>query len=245
MTRKVLIILGVLGILLFAVIVLHILFTFYSFTLFGLEEEQYKVLVSDAILVLAFGFALVPVFQVSQNTRKLRQEISDFLTEHGITINPVKKKGKDDLEWMLPHYQQAGHVTIFAGSFDWLGENKQMKQRIRQLAAEDHLKLDSYKSERQVEEAFQRKNEEAFFAELKKHFRFDTGLEGVTCTMIQKLGADWEFLYRSRADAENAFNVCYLSTTPRNIELLHILSQLTEAQHWGKPAGNPTQTKQG
>jgi len=205
--------------------------------MFGLEEEQYKVLVSDAILVLAFGFALVPLFQISQNTRKLRKEVSEFLAEHGITIKPVKKKGKDDLEWMLPHYQQAGHVTIFAGSFDWLGENKAMKERIHQLAAEDHLKLVSYKSEQQIEESFQRKRERAFFGELKKHFCFDSGLEGVTCTMIQKLGADWEFLYRSRADAENAFNVCYLSTTPRNIELLHILSQLTKAERWDTPAG--------
>ena len=47
--------------------------------------------------------------------------------------------------------------------------------------------------------------------------------------MIQKLGADWEFLYRSRADAENVFNVSYISTTPRNIELLNILFELTKA----------------
>lgn len=228
MTKKVAITLIVLGILLLVVIVLHVLSVFSSFTL-GLKEEQYKALVSDAVIVFAFAFALVPLFQVSQNTRKLRQDVKEFLAEHGITINPVKKQGKDDLEWMLPHYQQAGRVIIFAGSFDWLGDNEQMKQRICQLAAEDHLGLVSYRTKEQVEAAFQRKGEQELFRELEKHFGYESGLEGVTCTMIQKLGADWEFLYRSRADAENVFNVSYISTTPRNIELLNILSELTKA----------------
>lgn len=241
MTKKVVITLIILGILLLGVIVLHVLSIFCPFTLFGLKEEQYRILVADAILVLAFGFALVPLFQASQNTRKLRQDVKDFLVEHGIAIDPVKKKGKDDLEWMLPHYQQAGRVTIFAGSFDWLRDNKQMKQRIRQLATEDHLKLVSYKTKEQVEAAFQRKGEQDFFREIERHFGYESGLEGVTCTMIQNLGADWKFLYRS-ADVENAFNVCYLSTTPRNIELLHILSKLTIAGHWGK---RPVENEQG
>ena len=226
---KVVIIHIILGFLLFVVIVLHVLSIFSSSTLFGLKEDQYKALVSDAILVLAFGFALIPLFQVSMNTKKLRKEVAEFLAEHGITINPVKKKGKDDLEWMLPHYEQADRVIVCAGSFDWLGENEQMKERIRQLAAEEHLRLVSYRTKDQVEAAFQRKGETELFRELEKHFAYESGLEGVTCTMIQKLGADWEFLYRSRADAENVFNVSYISTTPRNIELLNILFELTKA----------------
>jgi predicted Zn-ribbon and HTH transcriptional regulator len=72
MRKKVVITLIVLGILLFGVIVLHVLSAFSSFTL-GLKEEQYKVLVSDAILVLAVVFVLAPLFQVSEKTKKLRQ----------------------------------------------------------------------------------------------------------------------------------------------------------------------------
>jgi len=125
MTKKVIILLIVLGILLFGVIALHVLSTFYSFTLFGLEEEQYKVLVSDAVIVFAFAFALVPLFQVSQNTKKLRQELKkaqeQFQKEHGIQSFPIQREGEDDLDWMLPHYQRGQRITIFAGAFDWLG----------------------------------------------------------------------------------------------------------------------------
>jgi hypothetical protein len=196
----------------------------------SLKPEQYTALIT--IITLAVGF-LIAIFGLLRRTGKLQEEVKstqkEFLAEHGITINPVKRKGKDDLEWMLPHYQQADRVIICAGSFDWLGDNKEMKERIRQLAAEDHLKLVSYKTKKQVEAAFQREGEQELFRELEKHFGYESGLEGVTCTMIQRLGADYEFLYRSRADAENAFNVSYISTTPRNIELLYILSELTKA----------------
>lgn len=75
MKRKVVITVLVLGILLFGVIMLHVLSAFSSFTL-GLKEEQYKVLVSDAILVLAVVFALAPLFQVSKKARKLRREVA-------------------------------------------------------------------------------------------------------------------------------------------------------------------------
>lgn len=198
----------------------------------NLPADKYLMLLSVMTLVVGFLITITPIFGVFRRTGKIREEIKntqkEFLAEHGITINPVKRKGKDDLEWMLPHYQQADRVIICAGSFDWLGDNKEMKKRIRQLAAEDHLKLVSYRTKEQVEAAFRRKGEQELFRELEKHFGYESGLEGVTCTMIQKLGADWEFLYRSRADAENVFNVSYISTTPRNIELLKILSELTK-----------------
>ncbi len=250
MTKKVIFTLIVLGILLFGVIVLHVLSILSSFTLFGLEEEQYKALVSDAILVLAFGFALVPLFQASQNTRKLGRELKDikeqFQKEHGIQSFPIQQKGEDDLEWMLPHYQQAGCVTIFAGSFDWLGDNEQIKQRIRQLATEDHLELVSYKTEGEVEEAFRAKNQVEMFQTLKGNFKFESKLKDVTCTFIQKSAVDWEFLYKSRADDKrNDFNVCVLSDTDRSRELLHVLSELTKAEHWGISAGDSSSAEQG
>ena len=119
MTRKVIILTIVLGSLLLVVIALHIFSIFSSFTLFGLKEEQYKTLVSDAIFVLAFAVALVPLIQASQNTGKLRQELKkareQFQKEHGIKSFPIEKEGEDDLDWMLPHYQKATRLTIFAG----------------------------------------------------------------------------------------------------------------------------------
>ena len=87
MTRKVVITLIALSALLVGVVVLHILSAFSSFSL-GLKEEQYKVLVSDAILALAIVFVLAPLFQVSKKVKnlqqvskmkKLRREVADVL----------------------------------------------------------------------------------------------------------------------------------------------------------------------
>ncbi len=203
--------------------------------LVNLPPDKYPMLISVMTLVVGFLITITPIFGVFRRTGKLRQTVEnaqkEFLDEHGITINPVQKKGRDDLEWMLPYYQQAGRITIFAGSFDWLGDNRQIKNRLRQLATEDNLRLVSYRTKEQVEAAFQRKGEQSFFRELQTNFSYESGLDGMTCTMIEKLGADWEFLYRSRAGPEtpSVFNVCYIGTTPRNIELLNILSKLTKA----------------
>jgi len=72
MRRKVLITLIAFSIILFGIILLQILSAFSSFTL-GLKEEQYKVLISDAILVLAIVLVLAPIFQVSEGIKKLQQ----------------------------------------------------------------------------------------------------------------------------------------------------------------------------
>lgn len=242
MTKKVIILLIVLGILLFGVIALHILSVFSSFTL-GLKEEQYKVLVSDAIFLLAFVIALIPLFQVWQNTRKLRQELKEareqFQKEHGIQSFPIKQPGVDDLEWMLPHYQKARRIAIFAGSFDWLADKPEMEKRILELGGEGKLDLVSYRSKEQVEEAFRTKNLQSLFQTLRDHFKFNSKLEDVTCTIVQKSATDWEFLYKSRPDdAGHAFNACVLSDTDRSRELLHILTKLGDAKHWGTHASN-------
>ncbi|MFZ2149402.1 MAG: hypothetical protein WAV28_19495 [Sedimentisphaerales bacterium] len=86
MKRKVII--ALLGILFFGVITLHALSVFSSFTI-GIKEEQYKVLVSDAILALAIVSVLAPLFQMSERvkklqraskkTRKLRREVAGVL----------------------------------------------------------------------------------------------------------------------------------------------------------------------
>lgn len=201
----------------------------------NLPPDKYPALISVMTLAVGFLITITPIFGVFRTTGKLRQEVKDaqqeFLAEHGITIKPVQKKGKDDLEWMVPYYQQGERITIFAGSFDWLGKNREIKERIRELAKEDNLRLVSYRTKEQVEAAFQRKGEQGLFRELQTHFSYESGLEGVTCTMIDKLGADWEFLYRSRAGPQttSVFNVCYIGTTPRNIELLNILSKFSKA----------------
>ncbi len=245
---KVVIIHIILGILLFVVIVLHALSIFSSCTLFGLKEEQYKVLVSDAIFMLAFGIALIPLIQASQNTRKLRQELKkaqeQFQKEQGIQSFPIEEKGKDDIKWMLPHYRTAEHVTIFAGSFDWLGQKKEMRDQIIKLAKEGNLELVSRRTKAEVDRSLEEDVE--LYETLSGHFHYESELNGVTCTMIKALGTQYKFLYRSSTtEPGKAFNARVFTNTEQSRELLHILSQLTKAEHWGKPAVDSSSTEQG
>ncbi len=251
MAKKFIILTIVLGVLLLVVVSLHVLSKFCPFTLLGLEEEQYEAIVMDAILLLAFGIALIPLIQALQNTRKLREELKkaqeQFQKEHGIQSFPIEKEGEDDLTWMLPHYQKARRITIFAGSFDWLADKPEMEKRILELAGEGKLDLVSYKSKEQVEEALRtKKNLQDLLEMLGDHFKFNSKLEEVKCTIVQKSATDWEFLHKSRPDdAGHAFNACVLGDTNRSRELLHILSQLGDAKHWGEAVGNSISAEQG
>ena len=250
MTKKIIILTIVLGSLLVVVIALHILSTFYSCTLFGLEEERYKTLVSDAIFVLGLGVVLVPLIQASQNTRKLRRDLKkayeQFQKDHGIQSVPIEKEGEDDIAWMLPHYQKATRLTIFAGSFDWLADKPEMEKRILELAGEGKLDLVSYKSKEEVTEGGRAKRKlKSLFKTLgDDHFKFNSKLEKVICTFVQKSGLDTEFLYKSKSDDDGGhmFNACVLSDTDKSRVLLHILSELTKAEHWGERANEVGQS---
>ncbi len=204
----------------------------------SLEPEQYTTVVGNMIFAIAFITAMVPLVAAWYNTRKLRQQIQE---EYGIKSFPIKQPGADDLKWMLPHYQKGQRITIFAGSFDWFGDKPEMRNRILQLAKEGKLDLVSYRSIGEIEGSFRAKGDEPLLSTIREalgdRFRVDSKLSDVTCTFIQKSAADWEFLYKSRPDDEgHMFNACVLSDTDKSRVLLHILSELTKAEHWGRPA---------
>ena len=199
----------------------------------NLTEEKYTAFVGDMIFALAFLMAIIPISQVWWNTKKLREALRK---EYGIRSSPIAEEGKDDLDWMLPHYQKASRMTIFAGGFGWLGINSGIKKRVLELAKDSKLDLVSYKNKEQVVEAFKGKGGQKLFNDLEHCFRYESGLQSVVCTMTQPSAAEWSFLYKSRPDEEgHAFNVCVLSDIDRTRELLHILSELTKAENWGSP----------
>lgn len=78
--------------------------------------------------------------------------------------------GTDDLLIMLRYYKKAEHLTIFAGDYDWLEKNTELKTTILSLAARNKLKLVSHKTETSVESSMQ----PITFSSLKKHFTFDS-----------------------------------------------------------------------
>lgn len=209
----------------------------------SLEPEQYTTIVGNMIFAIAFITAMVPLLAAWYNTNKIRKEIQE---EYGIKSFPIKQPGEDDLEWMMPHYQRGQRITIFAGSFDWIGDKPEMRNRILQLANEGKLDLVSYRSIQEIEDAFRAKEDEELLNALRGRFKVKSKLEDITCTFVQKSATDAEFLYKSRPDDEgHAFNACVLSDTDKSRELLHILSKLTKGEHWGKRANEVGQSIEG
>lgn len=206
-----------------------------------LAEHQYSAIVSDMIAAFAFIVTVGTVIQASLYKRRLRQRLQ---RELGIETSPITQKGKDDLEWMLQHYRTAEHVTIFAGSFDWLGQNKEMRDQIIKLAKEGNLELVSRRTKAEVDRSLE--EDEELYETLSGHFHYESELNGVTCTMMKALGTPSKFLYRSSTtEPGKAFNACVFTNTEQSQELLHILSQLTKAEHWGKRANEVGQSIEG
>ncbi len=196
-----------------------------------LEVNQYSALVSDMIAAFAFVVTVGTVVQAGLYKRNLRRKLQQEL---GIEASPITQKGKDDLEWMLQHYRTAEHVTIFAGSFDWLSQNKEIKNQIIKLAKEGNLELVSRRTKAVVDRSLA--GDADLSQALSGHFRYESKLDGVTCTMMKALGTPSKFLYRSSTTEHGkAFNACVFTNTEQSKELLHILYELTKAEHWGTP----------
>ncbi len=204
------------------------------------KADKYSVFVSDMILLIGFFTAVVPIFQMWRSLQKLRKA---FKEDYKIDSFPINNEGVDDIAWMLPYYQKGTRITIFAGSFTWLGEkqdleiNQMMKKRICELASDEKLDLVSYKRESDVKRAFEDKSLTPLFNELENCFRYESGLDQVVCTLIQYQPTEWEFLYKGKAYRHTgAYDNYALGDTDKNRVLLHVLSELTKAEHWGKPA---------
>lgn len=220
-----------LGIVLLVVLVLHVLSKFSIIPFFANYQTQYETIISDAIFLFAFIFAMIPIIQASRNTTRM---LADIRKEHGIEYTPITEEGKDDLDWMAKHYERADRITIFAGSFDWLGTNSRLKALILKLAQQDKLKLVSYRSEDKVLAAFTANDQEDLFQQLRLCFRFESELTDVVCTMVHKSPTENEFLFKSRSETiDHPFNASVISDTYRSGELLHILSQLSSPNKWG------------
>jgi hypothetical protein len=206
-----------------------------------LQEAQYGALVSDMIAGFAFVVTVWAILQAILYKRKVRKDYENKLAQAkldseektGISSQPIKIAGDDDLIWMLGHYREGDEIAIFGGGFEWLKKNKEMRKLVSGLAAKGKLKLVSYKSENEVREAFRSAQAEDLFNNLKGCFKYGSGTGKIVCTMIKKSATESKFLYKSRPETGHAFNACVLNDTDSTRELLHILAALTNPDHWG------------
>ena len=167
----------------------------------------------------------------------------EIYRKQGFDVEPVMKKGKDDLKWMQKYYKNAGMIIVFAGSFDWLDDYKPLRKTIVRLARANKITLISYRDERVVREALsnihipvESGGNTNLYDELKDRFYFNSGLRIICSLVWDKLEVETRFLYRSPSK-EHAFNVCVLLDTEHSKLLVKIIGDLIEARYWGVQAG--------
>lgn len=206
----------------------------------GLTENQYSPIVSDLILLIGFFAAIIPILTMWSSLKKLQ---ANFENKHGIKSSPIDTEGEDDIEWMLGQFKGAKHITIFAGGFAWLNKKQGMKDLLQKLATEKKLDLISHGSEDYVREAFRVERATPLYNRLKECFIYNSGLDqAVVCTLVKDSTLESRFLYKGRSDSDGGaeFNACVLADADQNRVLLHILSELTRARHWDRPASVET-----
>lgn len=209
-----------------------------------ITDGHYAIIIADLIAICAFMFAALPILQGVIYKIRLKR---DLLEEFGFDFVPVKKAGVDDLEEMLKRYKGADELTIFCGGFDWIGINEELKNFLLDFAKGGKLKLISFRDEKKVKAAFESKGYMSLFNKLhehlKDHFIFDSGLDGIKCTIINIVG-ERTLLFR-QSSGEHEFNAGFLGSSKYSRQLLGILfkfvDEFVKIKDWSETAA-PTTT---
>ncbi|MCD4779051.1 MAG: hypothetical protein K8S27_00670 [Candidatus Omnitrophica bacterium] len=172
---------------------------------------------SIVAILVSFWFGIVPTFQYIRKKINIKKKAI-------IQIKKVYNDGIDDLIIMLKYYKMADNVSVYAGDFDWLAKNENLKKEIERLAKENKIRLYSYKNAEAVSKNI---NDIELFNLLKDEFKFDRGKE-IKCSLIETKGVN-VFLYKSELKSIGGDNsVCIVQGINEGIYLLRIMRELLE-----------------
>jgi len=237
----------------------------------GMPKESYTALISDLVVAAGFVLAWVPLVQawrtgarlrrerradrdkLTRDTeamrrkygRDLREERKKFYEGLGMEVQEVETPGVDDLKWMLKHYVPAKRIKVFAGSFDWIPLNEELRDVIVSMAEQEEITLYSYWDEQKVRGALGgavSSDGGSLFEALKARFRFLSAVK-IICSLTEEAGSDKKFLYRSPSESK-PFNVCFHSDHPHSRLLVDIVGQFCRARDWGVKLGQSSPVDQ-
>ena len=185
----------------------------------NLSPNQYNELLmfssSIVAVLVSIWFGFFPTIQY------IRKKI-DFKKKAIVQIKKVYKDGFDDLRIMLKYYKMADNVSVYAGDFDWLAKDENLKKEIQRLANQNKIRLYSYKNAEAVSKNI---DDIELFNLLKDEFKFDCGIE-IKCSLIETKGVN-VFLYKSELKSIGGENsVCIVQGINEGIYLLRIIKEL-------------------
>jgi len=189
----------------------------------SLSPTQYNAVLSSAsgviVLLVTLWFAAFSTYSLGKYRRDLKRRAI-------VQAEPVYRDGVDDLKIMLKYYRLAGYVAVFAGNFDWLTKNPELKDQIIRLANEEKIHLFSYKNRETVKDGI---NNEGIFKllESKRLIHFDN-TKRIKCSMIEMQG-NRVFLYKSEQKIFGGENyVCIVQGINEGRYLLQMITNLLE-----------------
>lgn len=198
----------------------HFIFDIIGINVTSLSQIQYSAILSSASgsigLLVAMWFAVFSTYSLWKHKRDLKRQAI-------VQTEPIYQDGVDDLKIMLKYYKLAGHVDVFAGDFDWITKNEELKNIIIELAKQEKIDLYSYKKEETVKKNIN--DDELYNHLLKPRFHFDEKKE-IKCSLVEMKG-NRVFLYKSEQriiGGEN--NICIIQGIDEGQYLLQMITIL-------------------
>ena len=135
------------------------------------------------LVMVAVSMSIVPALYIPYKLRVER-------TKHPLQMY-VAESERERNEIMLDRYRNAQHVTLYAGSFDWICKDNRLAETIVNLANQNKIDFVSTYKREQVEKAL--RDHSGVCAAIMGRFKQRDG-EKVVCSLI-KYHANYSFMY--------------------------------------------------
>lgn len=195
------------------------IFKIVGYDVVSLPPTQYSAILSTTsstvALVVAICFAVFSAINLVKHRKDVKKQAI-------IQTKRVYVDGVDDLKIMLDYYKLAEKVVVYAGDFDWLTKNKDLKNEISRLAKEEKIDLFSHRDENTIKNSI---DDDEIFNLLIPRFHFDYD-KRIKCSIVETKG-NQVFLYKSEqkiVGREN--NVCIIQGINEGQYLLQIIINL-------------------
>ncbi len=192
------------------------------------SESLVSALLSLSFVLVTVWFALLAWFGHINRRRQL-------LATQTVEIREIENPGHDDIATLLDLLKDARRTIIFAGSFDWLLENRRLREIVTDLTEEGRITLVSSCPEDKLEKSFEAHPEikEMLMEKAKCNDEKDIRLTVVEYKNRDLACCTMTIVGQGTSGARKQ-NMLVRATQPAGRVLLNIIDKFCEAEDWRK-----------